>query len=108
MNKEKLSPVEDETGLVPLRVDDLISFFSARDRSLACPYCPHEGGWEMALHMVEKEDESNPLLVIFPNTSATGTVHSSCGLTCPNCGHFAFVSTYKIRQYLREVGKEHG
>lgn len=108
MSKEQMGPVEDEEGLEPLRVDDLTSFFSDRNRSLECPHCAYEGGWEIALYMASKEDESNPMLVIFPNVSATGTKHSSCGLTCPNCGHFAFVSTYKIRQYLEEAGKSHG
>lgn len=104
MSKEKLGPAEDDTGDEPLRVDDLISFFGDRNRSLACPHCPHEGGWEIALYMKVDEDEKNPLLVTFPNESVTGSKHNSCGMTCPNCGHFAFISTYKIRQYLRQRG----
>lgn len=108
MMKERLNPVEDDGDLEPLRISDLVDFFSDRKRSLSCPYCTHKGGWEIALHTLVVEDDKDPLLVIFPNKSVNGTSHNSCGLTCPNCGHFTFVSTYKIRQYLKESGRENG
>ena len=95
--------MEDESGLTPLRINDLLDFFGAKGRSLSCPYCPHEGGWDIALQVLDPEDESNPLLVVFPNASVSGTKHASCGLTCPNCGHFTLVSTYTIREYLKEA-----
>lgn len=85
----------------PLRMNDLIGFLSARKRSSSCPHCDYRGGWEIAMFEADSE-ETNPKLEIFVLDTASGSKHSTAALTCPNCGHFAQVATYKIRQFMLE------
>ena len=83
----------------PLRMNDLLSFFSAKKRSTKCPCCDWIGGWEIATHE-ENPEEENPKLDIITLAGSNGPALSTAGMTCPNCGHFTQVSTYKIRQHM--------
>ncbi|WP_248769044.1 hypothetical protein [Pseudomonas sp. MWU12-2345] len=99
---------EDGSG-DPLRAQDLIDFFVATNRSPKCPCCPHEGAWDFSLQTVEGEGEGegskNLPLSIYVHVMIDGQRHTTAGMTCPKCGHFAQISTYKIREFQASRGK---
>ncbi|WP_156176557.1 hypothetical protein [Pseudomonas veronii] len=53
---------------------------------------------------MQDEGAEDPKLQIFIEVSMAGDKHSNVGVVCPNCGHFATIATYKIREFLK--GKE--
>ncbi|WP_141697275.1 hypothetical protein [Pseudomonas aylmerensis] len=101
--------LSDDESLPRLRVSDLMDFFVAVGRSGKCPHCPHDGVWEVSMHKVSDEaDPENPLLSLYLSPTSAGDTHTSAGVTCPNCGHFALINTYKIRQFQEREGSHHG
>lgn len=95
--------INDEDAVEPLRLNDLFQFLNGRQRSTACPYCIHEGVWEVSMQE-EPGDQvmpDNPKMQLFKTAVANGATHTFVGMTCPNCGNFAQISTYKIREFLR-------
>lgn len=94
----------EDGSLPPLRASDLINFFTERKRSTQCPHCEWRGGWEIAMQDADADD---PKLQIFIEASLTGDKHSNVGVVCPNCGHFASVATYKIREFLKNKESAH-
>ena len=112
---ERLGPahlIAEDGSLPPLRMSSLLIFLSLQGRSPRCPHCDWEGGWELALHDMDADDEDeqgfvDPKLEILVHANMRGTTRTTVGMTCPNCGHFAEVSTYKIRQVLDQAqGKD--
>lgn len=99
-----------EDGSLPaLRVGHLLHFLTVVERSTQCPLCPYNGGWEISMNPdPHEEDQENPELAIFQIPSLAGIAHSAAGMTCPNCGHLSFISTYKIRQFLDAQEQQHG
>ncbi|MGP5331967.1 hypothetical protein [Pseudomonas helleri] len=113
---ERIGPVrviaEDGT-LPPLRMSHLLIFLSLQGRSTKCPYCEWNGGWEVALHEdgEDIEDESgliNPRLEIITHGNIMGGARTTVAMTCPNCGNFAEISTYKIREVLSKDHESNG
>lgn len=85
----------------PLRLNDLMRFLLSAKRKTQCPHCDHRGPWEISLNeSVDDYDPENPPLTMYRNYIQDGTFHTSAGMNCPQCGHFAVVSTYKIRAFL--------
>lgn len=52
--------------------------------------------------------EKNPKVTLYKTGVGHGSPHTQVGLTCPNCGHFAQVSTYKIRQFQAAQAEKNG
>lgn len=50
----------------------------------------------------------NPKLTIYKTPVSSGSYHTQVGMTCPKCGHFALISTYKIRQFQKIQGGANG
>lgn len=98
--------VEDES-LPALRMNDLLKFLSQQGRSPKCPHCEWKGGWEIAMNEDDPSDK-NPKLEILRHQNLRGTFLTTAAMTCPNCGHFAQIATYKIRQVLGSVGGANG
>lgn len=94
--------INDENAEEPLRLNDLFHFLNARQRSTSCPYCIHEGVWEVSMQDEADEQavQKNPKMQLFKTEVADGATHTFVGMTCPNCGNFAQISTYKIREFL--------
>ena len=86
----------------PLRMQDLISFLAARQRRSSCPHCSWQGGWEIAMFEENDQDE-NPKLEIFKLDTLSQSIHTCVAIICPNCGHFAQIATYKIREFMAEA-----
>ncbi|SDI56501.1 hypothetical protein SAMN05216605_114181 [Pseudomonas abietaniphila] len=91
--------VNDEDSSEPLRLSDLFKFLNVRKRSTSCPHCDHRGAWEISMQE-ESDNEENPRLLLFKMESTKGEAHTSIAMNCPNCGHLAQISTYKIREFL--------
>lgn len=89
----------EDGSLPPLRMKDLTGFCTARGRARHCPHCDWSGGWEIALNE-EDPNDTNPKLDIFILPTMSNSKHTASALICPNCGHLAMISTYKIRQYM--------
>ncbi|MBF8746869.1 hypothetical protein [Pseudomonas monteilii] len=97
-----------EDGSLPdLRMADLLAFLSKQGRSPKCPHCEWKGGWEIAMNEEDPTD-TNPKLEILTHQNLRGTFLTTAAMTCPNCGHFAQISTYKIRQILGSTGDLNG
>lgn len=99
MVKPKLAESSDDE---PLRLSHLMEFLTTAKRSTTCPHCNYRGPWEISLQLEEGEDSENPRLTIYMDHVISGGYHTSSGMTCANCGHFAQISTYKIRQFLAQ------
>lgn len=97
--------MEDGT-LEPLRMNDIMRFLSGSGRTPACPHCDWVGGWEIALNE-ENSTDTNPKLDIFVIPNLAGDGITTAALTCPQCGYFSQISTYKIRQFLTDQGEGH-
>ena len=99
-----------EDGKPPLRELDVVQFLRDRGRDTKCPFCPHDGGWNMHLKFDDEVNEPNPRLSIFriPLEATNTEDHTSVALTCPRCGHFSLISTFIIRLYLRDKEKACG
>ena len=101
--------LSDDDSLPPLRVSDLMDFFVAVGRSGKCPQCPHDGVWEVSMKRDSQEDNpENPILSLYLSPTADGENHASAGITCPNCGHFSLINTYKIRQFQSSEDSNNG
>ena len=99
----------EDGSLPPLRMSDLMEFFVEVGRSGKCPHCPHEGIWEISmLNVPDSKDPENPKLTIYLSPTDAGESHSSVGITCPNCGHFSLINTYKIGQFHSLRKTPHG
>lgn len=100
---------EPDDGPDPLRLLDFMEFLNLTGRYSKCPHCPHDGQWEISTQDdVEPGMERNPKVTIYKTGVAHGSPHTQVGLTCPNCGHFAQVSTYKIRQFQAAQAEKNG
>lgn len=86
------------------RSSELVEYLKQSGRYSQCPFCPHDGGWELHLMLPnEGPEEDDPRLMIF-NVEALDPElgKSQCaGLTCPNCGHFSLVSLYKLAEFQK-------
>lgn len=103
----------EDGSLPPLRMSHLLMFLSTQGRSTKCPHCEWNGGWEIALHEEadDLEDESgffNPRLEIITHGNIRGGTRTTVAMTCPNCGSFSEISTYKIREMLSKDHQGNG
>lgn len=106
MFSPKLHEEDDDD---PLRLGDLMRFLIAVRRKTQCPHCEHRGQWAVALNDSSPHyNGENPPLTLFKNHLLHGSYHTAAGMTCPNCGHFAMISTYKIREFLAEEESKNG
>ncbi len=93
----------------PLRLEDLMRFLLAARRRTQCPHCDHRGPWEVSLNETADDfDPQNPPLTMYRNYIQDGSFHTSAGMTCPQCGHFAEVATYKIRAFIEQGDESDG
>jgi hypothetical protein len=92
--------INEDGAATPLRLNDLFAFLNDRERYTSCPHCDHEGVWEVSMYEEGDEQTENPRLQLFKINTSEGGHHTFSGMTCPKCGHFAQISTYKIRQFL--------
>lgn len=98
--------IEREIG--ELRTSDLLRFFEASGRSNRCPHCTHAGPWEIHIKIDPETGKAEEDAVLIPfHITMPGSKDSwtkCAGLTCPQCGHFALVSMYKIAEFKLSGG----
>lgn len=95
-----------------LRQSDFISFLEEKRRLKKCPHCEHSGAWEFHV-MTDPETgeaEEDPVLVPYlVPVGVPGEEPEPCiGITCPECGHWALISMYKIRSFLNSEAQNRG
>lgn len=86
-----------------LRASDLLNYFKSSGRHSRCPHCTHTGTWEFHIKLDSSGNaEEDPFLIPFklsmdeqPSESWT----KCAAITCPNCGHMALISMYKIAAF---------
>lgn len=101
---------EHENESEPLRMNDLMDLLNDSGRYTKCPHCDHKGAWEISTTSEERENPGdNPRLTMYRNYAGSEAdhYHTTAAMTCPNCGHFAQISTYKIRQHKNQ-GRPNG
>lgn len=97
-----------ESDITDLRASDLLRFFEASSRDTKCPHCAHIGQWEFHIKIDPEtgESEDDPVLIPFKiGMGGSSESWTKCaGITCPQCGHFALVSMYKIAEFKASGG----
>jgi len=94
-----------------LRASDLMRFLKHVGRTSKCPYCEHSGAWEFHVKLdpetgqAEEDAELIEFKVEMPGALEAWT--KCAAITCPQCGHFAMISMYKIAEFLSKEAK-HG
>lgn len=92
---------EDDTEPDPLRLSDLIRLLNTSGRYTKCPSCDHKGPWEIATTSDQPNhpgDDPKLTLYRIHVGEGQGDYHTTVAMTCPRCGHFAQISSYKIRE----------
>lgn len=92
----------DESGIGELRASDLLKYFSASGRYNNCPHCSHVGPWEFHIKLDEEgRAEADAVLIPFKlGMDDEPEAWAKCAaVTCPQCGHMALISMYKIAAF---------
>ncbi|WP_139326714.1 hypothetical protein [Pseudomonas flexibilis] len=93
----------DESGVRDLRASDLLSYFKKSGRHTRCPHCDHVGIWEFHIKIDEEgRADADPILIPFKLSmdDRNDEAWTKCAaITCPNCGHVALISMYKIAAF---------